>query len=444
MENKITHFISRSQLFSRDDHLLVAISGGLDSVVLTHILLNLNYRIQLAHINYNLRGEESAKDEELVKELAEEQGLKLHILNCSPPDSKGSSLQEEARAIRYDWLEKIADRHSLSHILTAHHADDTIETVLLNFFRGSGPEGLKGIPHSRGKIRRPMLSCTRTEILKYARNNGIHWREDQTNRENNYQRNFLRNTILPQVEKYWPGLRKTLLRNAEIQGESHRIVRDWLDSEKDKVKQQSKSENLRLIDLNEVQNSLAPVTLLREMLKDTGIQSEVLVEILQSTTAGREWYNADKTIRLLTEPGGILSIEKLTPEGFPVVKIDRPDTGVKTPFGKLFIESGREHSGSKRPEVAVLAMGKLRFPLELRLWEAGDSFCPGGMKGKRKKVKKFLTDLKLGKRKKEKVPVLLSEGEICWVVGHRVDERFAARDSDNKANCIYLRWEAAE
>ncbi|TVR88982.1 MAG: tRNA lysidine(34) synthetase TilS [Saprospirales bacterium] len=443
MENKITGFISRNHLFSRDDHLLVAISGGLDSVVLTHILLNLNYRILLAHVNYNLRGEESVKDEEFVKKLAGEHGLKLHLLNCGPPNQKGSSLQEEARSIRYDWLEKIADRHSLSHILTAHHADDSIETVLLNFFRGSGPEGLKGIPHSRGKIRRPLLSCTREEIMNYAKVKGIRWREDQTNRENTYQRNFLRNTILPQVEKHWPGLRKTLLRNAEIQGESHLIVRDWLDREKDKVRKQE-TENLLLIDLNEVQASLAPVTLLREMLKDTGVQTEVLVEILQSSTAGREWYNADKTIRLLTEPGGILSIEKLTPEGFPVVKIERTDTELKTPFGALILESGREHSGSKSPEVAVLAMEKLRFPLQLRLWKAGDSFCPSGMKGKRKKVKKFLTDLKLGKRKKEKVPVLLSEGDICWVVGHRVDERFAARDSDKRADCIYLRWETTE
>nr|MBS0037534.1 tRNA lysidine(34) synthetase TilS [Saprospiraceae bacterium] len=419
----------------------MAVSGGIDSVVLAHLMLELGYRIALIHVNYGLRGKDSDKDEQFVRSLAGKLDVEVFIKRfCPHPDSLKKGIQEKAREFRYRWFQQVAEEKKYKFILTAHHLEDSTETVLLNLFRGTGPRGMRGIQPIRGIIRRPLLECSRNKIEKYAVKHGIKWREDRTNSESNYTRNFLRNEILPTLKKRWPQLDHTLQSNAAIMSEMDRIQKFWIQRELPALT--TKEKDLLMIDLKKMRNSLAPVTLLRAALRDCDFSREVIDDILKVKQAGRQWFSPDGKHVLTVEPMEKLSLRPVdTLSDISPIEIKRGTTQVETPQGTLVISKVNKISKSSDKSVAFIVADQLKFPLVLRPWQAGEVFQPLGMKGKHKKIKSYLSDLKLGKRRKKQILVLASQKEVIWVVGLRIDERFAAKiKGEKKGEYYFFRW----
>lgn len=440
---EVQQFIEERDLFNQSHKLLVGVSGGLDSMVLVHILKALGFTIGIGHVNYHLRGSDSDKDQELVQKIAAENGFPFHFLSCESEEMETSSLQENARNLRYNWFNELVSQHTYNFILTAHHKDDSLETILMNFFRGSSPRGLSGISPKRDNLRRPLLTHSKEELLEFAQNNNLEWREDATNLRSDYNRNFIRHDVVPIIEKRWPGFKQAVLSNAETMRENEILKDFWVQNELSSLK--SEQDGFITLNLEKIRKSLAPLTLLREALENIPLEKEVLRDILQPHQSGTEWLSNDLRYRFIIEPGDILSGEDLSRyTDFVPVKISEGTSRVKTDRGKLKIKSTNNFQKTNDRNVAILRQNKLKFPLILRSWKAGDVFHPQGMYGNKKKVKSFLTDLKLGKRMKEKVLVLCSEGEIVWVVGYRTDERFAVKDFKNEENPWVLKWSGSK
>lgn len=440
---EVQQFIEERDLFNQSHKLLVGVSGGLDSMVLVHILKALGFTIGIGHVNYHLRGSDSDKDQELVQKIAAENGFPFHLLSCESEEMETSSLQENARNLRYNWFNELVSQHTYNFILTAHHKDDSLETILMNFFRGSSPRGLSGISPKRDNLRRPLLTHSKEELLEFAQNNNLEWREDATNLRSDYNRNFIRHDVVPIIEKRWPGFKQAVLSNAETMRENEILKDFWVQNELSSLK--SEQDGFITLNLEKIRKSLAPLTLLREALENIPLEKEVLRDILQPHQSGTEWLSNDLRYRFIIEPGDILSGEDLSRyTDFVPVKISEGTSRVKTDRGKLKIKSTNNFQKTNDRNVAILRQNKLKFPLILRSWKAGDVFHPQGMYGNKKKVKSFLTDLKLGKRMKEKVLVLCSEGEIVWVVGYRTDERFAVKDFKNEENPWVLKWSGSK
>ena len=442
MKEKVKKFIEENELFKPTDRLLLAISGGVDSVVLAQLIHSLGYPFALAHVNYSLRGKDSDEDAFFVKKLGGELGVDVWVKNAEGNLGEEKGIQEKARVIRYQWFQELCEEKGYDCVLTAHHKDDSVETVLMNLFRGAGTAGMRGIPAKRKVFRRPLLSCSKLEILDFAKKNQYHWREDRTNLKTDYNRNYVRNTLLPAISERWPQVRDTVTQHSFLMQEVHQINQLWLKKKLIEVVLQKNS--IKEIELGKIVNSPAPHTLLRAALKPHLFSFETIADILEGNTTGSEWYSNDGELRLVLDPSGMLIVQPQSEKrDFYPLKIEAKAAEFTTPFGTFSLEFSDNLPRSFDNHTAVVPLNKLRFPLSLRKWKAGDFFQPYGMKGKHKKVKSFLTDLKLGKIQKERTLLLLNGEEVVWVVGHRIDERFGT-DEGGKGNgpfCIF-RWES--
>ncbi|TVR83095.1 MAG: tRNA lysidine(34) synthetase TilS [Saprospirales bacterium] len=436
MKKKVKRFIRNRALFEKENKLLVAVSGGMDSVALCHFLKLEGYPFEIAHVNYGLRGEESDSDEEFVKNLSAQLEVNCHILVATERLDKEKAIQEKARKIRYQWFSSLLKSEGLDYILTAHHSDDSTETLLMNLFRGSGPGGLSGIAPNPGNIRRPFLTVKKNEIQQWAEKKNLQWREDLSNRRSDYNRNFIRNELIPLIETRWKGFGNTCIQTAEIMHEAKNITEFWAGSEL--ISATRDEGGITILDLAKIRESIAPKTMLHYALKDISINAVIIKDILKGRQSGKEWYSADRQFRLLLEPGEKLSVEKISGRvNFTPMLIPENKSKIKTPLGILSINKGNE----KNNQSIVLDGSKLNYPMELRKWRPGDYFHPAGMRGNRKKIKQFLTDLKLGKRKKENTLVLCSRGAVVWVVGLRADQRFVEKAHSKKKDRLTLRWD---
>ncbi|WP_136465688.1 tRNA lysidine(34) synthetase TilS [Flagellimonas onchidii] len=399
--------------------LLLACSGGLDSVVLAQLCIKSGLQITLAHCNFKLRGVESDGDEFFVKQLAKNLGCPITTTSFNVKEhihENGGSVQMAARTLRYVWFQELMDKEGFDYVLTAHHADDSLETFLINLSRGTGLEGLSGIPKQNNKIVRPLIGFSRNQILEYAKSEGISWREDASNKENKYLRNKIRHDIVPKLKELHPTFLDNVKRTQSHLNHSNALIENHIQSIKDTLfKDTGDSVKVKVEALLEYQPIEA---YLYELFKDFGFTEWSNVKKLLSAMSGKEVLS--NTHRLLKDREHLILSQKEPADG-QILFIDEDVDEVNNPI-TLKIESVESVETSHR-NVIFLDKEKLNYPLILRNWQKGDYFYPFGMRG-RKKISKYFKDEKIDVHSKEKQWLLCSGHDIVWVVGMRLDERF--------------------
>ena len=429
MENLLNRFIEqveKERLFTKKDRLLIAISGGLDSVVLADLASQLGNAVILAHCNFNLRGEESNRDEKFVQAFAQKVGLELMIKGFDTEKyalENAVSIQHAARDLRYAWFQSIIAEGKADLILTAHHADDNIETLAMNFFRGTGLQGLEGIPLINGVIRRPLLSFLKSELTDYAKQRGLQFVEDSSNELDKYTRNHFRLNILPLLEKAYPSVKENLLNNISRFKQVNNLYKYSVSQLlKKQVVKTGEEQKIPVAKLKE----FAHTSLLFEWVREFGFQEKQLEQIFGLLDA-----ESGKYVKAITASYQIFKHRNwlvISPENklsSSVFIIDKADTSVQFSLGELKISLKNEAllKVDKTGMIVTIDAKKVTYPLILRRHRPGDYFYPLGMT-KKKKVARFLIDNKLSKSEKENIWVLESNKKIIWILGQRIDNRY--------------------
>lgn len=427
MYSRILKYIQDEKLFVHSDKLLLGVSGGIDSVVLTNLIEHLGNNYALAHCNFNLRGQDSDDDEKFVLNLANKLGVKCFLSSFTTREfahSKNISIEMAARELRYNWFEKTRIENDFDWILVAHHLDDVLETVLLNLSRGTGIRGLSGIKAKAGKVVRPLLFASRNEIEDYANQHQLNFRHDASNDDTLIKRNKVRHQILPLFEELSPAFRKNLQRTISYLNGTEEVFLN-------------KIEEVRKILINEENNwvkitidklnKLKPLSVyLYELLRTYHFNSDVVEQISTSLSkpesTGLQFYSFSHRLVIDRDELIITPIDTHTDQ---IYYIDKNVEFVHQPL-HLKITVERYHPDYIIPRVqnvAVFDYDKLRFPLMLRHWQQGEYFKPLGMNGL-KKLSNFFIDEKYSIPEKENAWILASENKVVWVVGKRIDDRF--------------------
>lgn len=416
MRSKVQAFISRESLLREGDKVLVACSGGSDSVALLSVLSSLGFDCVAAHMNFSLRDEESDRDESFVRHLCEKLCIPLEIKKVDAKKyaaEKSLSIEMAARELRYEWFEDLRENLHLQAIAVGHHMDDDIETFFLNLFRGSGPKGLAGIPVKNGYVVRPLLCVSRQEIQDYLERQHLDYVEDSSNFQTDYLRNKIRLQVLPLLEEISPSLRKNVHRSQSLLRAADQDLSECLKPCLQAIK----------ADGNRLSVGKATRSLLYQWLSPYHFNAKEITRIWQQRhEAPGLMYHALEH-ELLLDRGEWLLREKTSENSLPVdLRLEYLDA----PF---HIE--------KNQRIAYLDADKLQFPLTLRHPQKGDAFVPFGMRG-RKLLSDFLTDLKLSRFEKENTWLLLSGEEIVWVVGRRISANYGLGSSTQRALRIEL------
>ncbi len=430
---KYKAFIKKEKLFHQKDKLLLAVSGGLDSVVLCELCKQAGYDFVIAHCNFQLRDTDSDRDEAFVKALGKKYGVEVFVKKFDTntiAKFEKKSVEETARDLRYEWFYEVlevfiarnAERMTHTWLLTAHHADDNIETLLMNFFRGTGIKGLHGILPKQGRLIRPLLFARRGELEDFAKKNELDFVTDHTNAENEYTRNYFRNTIIPLVSERYPEVKENLLKNIQRFGEAEVLYLQAIEWHKKKLALQRGNEIhipvLKLMKLD------AMGSIVYEIIKPFGFtahQTNEVIALLQSESGK---YIRSASHRIIKNRNWLIVSPNQSTEAAHIL-IEAPVANLQFAIGDLQIKAIHiadcplPATGS----IAMLDASKISFPLLLRRWKAGDYFYPLGM-NKKKKLSRFLIDQKLSLTQKEKVWVIESGKKIIWVVGMRIDDRY--------------------
>lgn len=433
MKNKVQQFISEKSLFIREEKLILGISGGADSVCLMHVFLELGYSFELAHCNFNLRGEESDADEYFVKDLAKEHQLKIHVKQFDTlvyAAENKISTQMAARDLRYAWFEKLRIKSNAKYLAIAHHANDDVETFFINLVRGSGLKGFLGIKEKNNAIVRPLLSVSRLEIEQYLKDRGLVFREDSSNASVKYLRNKIRHELIPLLAQMNPSIQQTVKDEmrildgvAQIYASKVEEVRKDLTQEKNGIVQLEISALLALNPLH---------SYLYELLSAYGFYAvEAISKALQGQS-GKQFFSSTHQlvvdrenifISLLNKENEIFEItEKTISLVYPL------EINFKVMADKTIIYDNN---------IAQLDIEKLKFPLTLRKWKQGDKFMPLGMK-KFKKLSDFFIDSKFSIIDKQEQWLLCSGVDIVWVLGCRIDERYKLESNTKKVYIAQL------
>ena len=421
-------YVERHELFSHEDKILLAVSGGVDSMVMLSLFVRLGYNIGVAHCNFSLRGEESDGDTEMVLNECAKLGIVCHSKRFDTEgemERTGDSMEMTARRLRYAWFNELCHTEDYNVIAVAHHSNDSIETFFINLLRGTGLRGLTGINRQYGKVVRPLLFASREEILDYAKHNNIPYRNDSSNLSTKYLRNNIRLNLMPMLQdinpRFMPLMQGNLCRLDEAQ--------QFIDAAIEQVRKVAMhSENG--IDTIEVSAIDAPYPrdfVIYEVLSSTyGFKGDVVEQINNALKRGvtdKRFYSRDYVAHL--DRGNIL-ISKIEEEDSCEVVVEQDSTRSYCGNSVLYYEhTDIDNINDFRlpSDVALFDKKKLQYPLRLRRWREGDSFVPFGMEG-RKKVGDFLTDQKVPVVERKHQFVLLSGEDIIWVVGRRIDDRY--------------------
>lgn len=419
MLSKFQKQLSENLPFLKEKKMLLAISGGIDSVVLAYLLKQSNYDISLAHCNFKLRGNESDGDEQFVSHFASENNLELFVTSFDTESfakDNNLSIQVAARQLRYIWFHQLLQENNLDYILTAHHLDDNLETFLINFTRGTGLEGLTGIPVQNGKIVRPLLQFSREEIEKFASENKIEWREDSSNASDKYLRNKLRHDIVPILKSLNPSFLGSFQDTLKHLEQAKSLAEDAsVLVYKQVVTEKNGQKFFRLFDLKRLPNYEA---YLFQWLQPFGFTAWKDISNLTEAQSGK--FILSDNYRLLKDRD-FLILEPIPKEDLAVYEIDA-DAEISIPI-RLKTETVSQSKITVNSTEIYVDKEKLKFPLAIRKWQEGDYFCPAGIDGK-KKVSKYFKDEKMSLSDKENTWILLSENEIVWIIGKRQDRRF--------------------
>ena len=420
-------YVEQHELFSHEDKILLAVSGGVDSMVMLSLFVRLGYNIGVAHCNFSLRGEESDGDTEMVLSECDKLGIVCHYERFDTEgemERTGDSMEMTARRLRYDWFNELCRREGYNAIAVAHHENDSIETFFINLLRGTGLRGLTGINRQYGKVVRPLLYASREDILDYAKQNNIPYRNDSSNLSTKYLRNKIRLNLMPMLQDINPQF------SVLMQGNLERLdkAQQFIDAAIEQIRKVAlHSENgIDTIDVSAIDEMYPRDFVVYELLNSSyGFKGDVVEQInkaLQRGATDKRFYSRDYVAHL--DRGNIL-VAKIEEEDSCEVIIEQDDT--QSCCGNSVLRY--EHTLIDKIEdfrlpsdVALFDEAKLQYPLRLRRWREGDSFVPFGMEG-RKKVGDFLTDLKVPVVERKRQLVLLSGEEIIWVVGRRIDDR---------------------
>ena len=423
--------------FLKEKKLMIAVSGGIDSVVLSYLFHRLKFDISLAHCNFRLRGKVSDEDQLFVKDLASQMNMPFFTIafdTSAYATEKSCSIQMAARELRYDWFKKIQVENNLDYIVTAHHLDDNLETFLINFTRGTGLNGLTGIPPINGSIIRPLLAFTREEVEQYAHDNAIIWREDESNVETKYKRNKIRHQIIPLLKELNPQLLSSFKKTTEYLKGSQHIINHTLESIQKNVVIPTEA-GVQKIDIEKLKELKNPKAFLFELLKEFGFTEWNDVVGLLSAQSGKMIWS--QTHRLIKDRDHFL-LEPKMPQNKTTSFLIHSERETLTLQNFTLRLSKIEIPKFGEIESTILVdAAMLQFPLELRKRKAGDYFYPFGMTGK-KKISKFFKDEKLSLIDKENTWLLCSKNEVIWVVNQRLDDRFKV--TDNTKNTILIEY----
>lgn len=428
--------------FQQDNSLLLlAVSGGLDSVVMTHLLAELGFSCYVLHVNFQLRGAESERDENFVRALANLANMEIFVERFDTLEYaklKGLGIQEAARTLRYQWFEakrkecqlQFTDKNVL--LLTAHHANDNIETVLINFLRGTGIQGLRGInPYQKDRyLLRPLLPFKKEDLIGFANNNKLAFVEDSSNESNKYTRNFLRNQILPQLEENFPQVKDNLLNNIDRMKEVAEIyqlaIEDRLDGLMEWKGQECQVPILKLKKTAQLN------TVIWELIRPFGFTVQQIPELIKLMDAPNGSCLTSSTYQIIRNRKWLLIATVQTQEN-SFVSIESSDASIEFSGGKLvFTTINQPFTLDANPLQVMVDAKQLSFPMLLRKPKSGDYFYPLGMQ-KKKKLNRFFIDQKLSKTQKEAIWILESNQRIIWVLGIRIDNRFRCASSTQAA-----------
>lgn len=426
MQEQFQQHIQNDLPFLKNARLLLAVSGGLDSVVLTHLCQQFGLDTTLAHCNFNLRGEESDGDEGFVTELANSLDLEVFIQEFETSgyaDSHRLSTQMAARELRYNWFRELVHQMDFDYLLTAHHADDNLETFLINLSRGTGLDGLTGIPEVADYIVRPLLPFSRAALEKEAVSQGWSWREDSSNASNAYLRNRLRHDVIPVLKEMNPQFLQNFDKTISHLKENQFLIADAIKNFKNEVWTEQNDSIYLAIENMKGYPAIKPY--LFHLLKDYNFTAWDDIVDLLNAQSGKQILSS--THQLVKDRDHLILKRIEAETNIEASVITANCDHFKGPFGTLIFEPVKTMSNLGSKSIFV-DNERLIYPLHIRKWENGDVFMPLGMKGK-KKVSKFLKDEKLSLIDKEKVWVLTSENQIVWVMGMRADDRYKVTDT---------------
>lgn len=428
MQQQFLSFLNEQQLCGPTDFVLLAVSGGLDSVVMTHLFRTAGLRFGLAHVNFSLRGIEADGDEAFVRDLAaqyEVPFLTTRFDTAAYAAEQGVSIQMGARTLRYDWFERCRAEQGYTRIATAHQQNDVFETLLLNLTRGTGLAGLHGIPVRQGNLIRPLWFASRDDLETYAVQQQLVWREDASNADDKYARNRIRHHVVPVLQALNPGLMQTLPTTVERLRAAETLMRTELDqSWQTTADQQGET---YCIDLKKLRRLPEPAFRLAEWLRPFGftVQQAKLIWKTAGQESGQEFHSA--THRLIHEPAGLVLAPVGRTERYSLTLAEWPVECVTISDQLTITFETFERTEDFQPAadltIASLDADRLTGSLTIRTWQPGDRFRPLGLGGS-KLVSDFLNDLKLTRLEREQTLVLLADNTIAWVVGKRIDHRF--------------------
>lgn len=419
---KFASHIDTNLSFLQGKKLLIACSGGVDSVVLVSLCHAIGLEFCLAHCNFKLRGNESDMDANFVRGLATDLKTSFFLKEFDTAafsKNNGISIQMAARELRYQWFKEIAKEHTFQFVLTAHHLDDSLETFLINLSRGTGIEGLLGIPETKGIYVRPLLPFSRDQILRFAKKKKIAWKEDSSNESTKYLRNKLRHEVIPNLKSINPAFLQNFATTLSNLKQTENLIANEICRIKDEVFSYKDPEHTR-IDINKLLKYGTPKLYSYELLKDYGFTAwEDIVSILDSQP-GKQIFS--RTHRLVKDRDSLLlvTIQEDVPDRYYTIHDD--ESVLMIPSGLLKFKEVPEWSETNLATIYV-DKEKLKYPLVVRKWKEGDYFYPLGMKGK-KKVSKYFKDEKLSLLAKERVWLLCSGDDVVWIINYRADDRF--------------------
>ncbi|GAB5400186.1 MAG: tRNA lysidine(34) synthetase TilS [Aureisphaera sp.] len=398
---------------------LVACSGGLDSMVLSSLLYRSGFDIALAHCNFGLRGRESDEDEVFVHKVAQEYGIQVFVKKFDTEqvakDNKWS-IQMTARELRYQWFHTLLINNGFEYLVTAHHADDDLETFFINLSRGTGIRGLRGIPMENDKIIRPLLAFTRSEIEAFAKESGLYWREDSSNEDTKYLRNQIRHDLIPAFKGLGDKAIRGFRNSQKYLDQGSRLIEDYIQLVY-KLAVSETNEGI-VIDIARLDDLPHTDALLFEMLHPFGFTDFKAIKGLLSAQTGKLVRSSSHRIQ---KNRNTLLISEYPTQEVVGTDISEQTEQMKYPISLSFSQANQFEITNGH--TVFLDKARLSYPLVLRKWNEGDSFYPLGMKGK-KKLSKFFKDEKLSLVAKENCWLLCSEDQIVWVIGYRMDERF--------------------
>ena len=426
--DKFQAYVSRNELFTKQDKILLTVSGGVDSMVLMSLCVNCGYNVGVAHCNFQLRGTESDEDEILVQERARKYGIECYnrrFDTTAEMELTGESMEMAARRLRYSWFQELCNKYGYTVIAVAHHIDDSIETFFINLLRGTGLRGLTGIHNQVGRVVRPLMFATRKEIMDYALHKHIPYREDSSNKSTKYLRNKIRLGLTPRIREINPRFPFIMYRNIERLMAAQQFIDCAIDNIYDQVT--SCQGGIFTINVEKILNFESREFVIYEILNSRfgfkGDTVDSLCRALSQDNSGKRFYS--RTHVAYVDRGNIV-IEPIEDEDCCEVMVRKGQQRAYCGNSALYFEMCDVDSLTTynvADNVALLDADKIKYPLVLRRWTEGDSFTPFGMNGK-KKISDYLIDHKVSMPEKKRQFVMLSEGEIAWLIGRRIGDDF--------------------